>query len=158
MDHARRRLALVAMATAGLLAVAGCGGDDSENSSDGPVMSVSADDFSFDAPETVAAGPTTVRLTNDGEEDHELHLLRLNGGVEVHQFRQALHQDGLDVAMRLGSTVGHVATVGPGQTTEAAVDLPEGEYVLICQLPSPGDGVAHILKGMVKDLTVAGGG
>lgn len=60
----------------------------------------------------------------------------------------------MDAALRLGSTVGHVATVPAGATSEAEVDLPEGEYVLICQLPSPGDGVAHALKGMPKPLTV----
>lgn len=154
MHYAPRRLPLFAMAAAGLLALAGCGGGDSRNSSDGPVMSVSGDDFSFDAPDTIAAGPTTVRLTNDGEEDHELHLLRLNDGVEIHQFRQDLHQDGLDVALRLGEVRGHLASVPPGETSEAEVELPEGEYVLLCQLPSPGDGVAHVLKGMVKNLTV----
>lgn len=51
------------------------------------------------------------------------------------------------------SDSGHVATVGPGQTAEATVDLPRGEYLFICLVTSP-DGVAHVLKGMVKPLTV----
>ena len=119
-----------------------------------PLISVSGGDYSFDAPDTIADGLTTLRFSNGGKEDHELHLMRLNEGVVIHQFMQTLHQEGLDIALELGEERGHVATVGPGQTAETMVDLPEGEYALVCKVPSPDDGVAHALKGMVKQLTV----
>lgn len=154
MDHVARTLALVGVAAFALLVLAGCGGGDSEGPSAVPLVALSGGDYSFEAPDTIAGGPTTLRFTNDGEEDHELHLLRMNDGVAIHQFQQTLHQDGPDAALRLGEVRGHVAAVPPGETSEAQVDLPEGEYVLICQLPSPGDGVAHALKGMATPLTV----
>lgn len=119
-----------------------------------PLVSMTGTDYSFEAPDTIAGGPATLRFKNEGEEDHELRLVRLNDGVAIHQFQQTLHQDGLGAALRLGEVRGHVATVPSGETSEAEVDLPEGQYVLICQLPSPGDGVAHALKGMAKPLTV----
>ena len=67
---------------------------------------------------------------------------------------QTLHEEGLDAAIGLGEEKGHVAAIGQGQTAESMVDLPDGEYVLICQVSSPDDGVPHALKGMVKPLTV----
>jgi len=157
MNRSAGRLVPLAVATIALLALAGCGGGESEDSSMVAFVEVSGDDYSFDAPDTIAGGPTTVRFTNEGEEDHELHLVRLNDGVAIHQFQQALHQDGLDEALRLGSTVGHLATIGPGQMADASLDLPEGEYALLCQVMSPDDSVAHALKGMVKPLTVTAG-
>jgi hypothetical protein len=158
MEPIGRRLVVLGVAAIGLLAFGGCGGGESEDPSRARLVAVSGADYSFDAPETIADGQTTLRFTNEGEEDHELHLLRLNDGVAIHQFQQALHQDGLEVALGLGEERGHVATVAPGQTGEAAADLSEGEYVLICQLSSPGDGVAHALKGMVAAMTVTAGG
>lgn len=157
MEYMAKRLAIFAMATIGVLGLAACGGSESEDPPDASLLSVSGTEYSFDAADTVAAGPTTLRLSNDGEEDHELHLMRLNDGVAIHQFLQALHQDGLDKALQLGSTVGHLATIGPGQTADASVDLPEGEYALLCQVTSPDDSVAHALKGMVKPLTATAG-
>ena len=155
---------VLGVAAIGLLTLAACGGDDSDGSvttdvpvqagASGAVVSVIGDDYSYDAPDTIAGGLTTLEFTNDGQEKHELHLLRLNEGTPQHQFQQTLHQEGLDVALRLGEEEGHVATIGPGQTAEATVDLPEGEYVLICQIESPDDGVAHALKGMAEPLTV----
>jgi hypothetical protein len=150
----RRLVAPSWIAVVASLLLAACGGGDDDEPSEGVVVSARATDFAFEAPESVLSGRVTLRLSNDGDEDHELHLLRLNDGVAIHQFQQTLHQDGLDAALRLGEVRGHVATVPPGETSGAAVDLPEGEYVLICQLPSP-DGVAHALKGMARPLTVA---
>jgi hypothetical protein len=34
------------------------------------------------------------------------------------------------------------------------VDLEAGEYILLCNIPSPADGVSHAQKGMIQPLTV----
>jgi hypothetical protein len=154
MNRSAGRLVPLAIATMGVVAQVACGRSESADPTDSSLLSVSGTEYSFDAPEAIADGPTKLRFTNEGEEDHEIHLLRLNDGVAIHQFQQTLHQDGLDAALRLGEVKGHVASVPPGETSVAAVDLLEGEYVLICQLPSPGNGDAHALNGMAKPLTV----
>lgn len=118
------------------------------------LVSINGTEYSFDTPDTVAAGRTTFQFTNSGREDHDLQILRLNDGVLIHQFQQTLHQVGVDAALRLTSVAGQVGTIGPTQTTEVSVALPEGEYVLICLQSSIDDDVAHALKGMTKLLTV----
>lgn len=166
MGHiARRIVLLMAAAVIALLALAACGGDDEGPEGDGTdsakmspnggagALSVVAADYSFDAPEAIAPGPTTVEFTNEGEGEHELRLLRLNDGVAFHQFQQTLHQDGLDTALEMGWDGGSVAAVAPGETAETLLDLTPGEYVLICQLETP-DGEAYALKGMTRALTV----
>jgi len=118
-----------------------------------PVVSVSGTEYSFDAPDTIAAGLTTVRFTNRGQDAHELQLMRLNDGVAIHQFMGTFAQ-GVDAALGLVSVEGGVEAIGPGQTAEVTVDLPEGDYVLISLVASPDDGVPDALKRMVKPLTV----
>lgn len=162
MNHIARRAALVGLATIGLMVLAACAGDDSEKTIDPStsdaeasyVVSVSGAEYAFDAPDMTAVGLKTLRFTNEGQEDHELHLMQLDDGVTIHSFNQTLHQEGLDAALAMASTRGHIATISPGEAAEAIVELPEGDYVLICQVPSPDDDVAHALKGMVKALTV----
>jgi len=121
-----------------------------------PLVSIRGTEYSFDAPDTIPAVPITLRFTNEGRENPDLHLVRLDDGVLIHQFQQSLHQDGVDAALRLTSMEGSVGAIGPAQTADVTVGLPEGEYVLICLVTSPSDGVAHALKGMAQPLTVPG--
>jgi plastocyanin len=176
VDHIARRLVFFSTVTIGMLALAACGGDepaptttpaaqstptpgvtgnDGQGGGAAAAMTVTGAEYAFDAPGTVAAGRRTVRFRNEGQEVHELHVMRFNEGVLIHQIMGTLHGGGgLDAALQMASSVEHVAAIGPGQTAEGTVNLPEGEYVLICQVPSPGDGVTHVLKGMAKPLTV----
>lgn len=122
-----------------------------------PLVSVSGTEYSFDAPDSIAAGPTTLRFTNEGQVDHELQLVRLNDGVVIHQFMGAFEQ-GVAAALELASVEGGVEAIGPGQTAEVTLDLPEGEYVLISLVEGAQDGVTDASKGMVKPLTVTAAG
>jgi uncharacterized cupredoxin-like copper-binding protein len=51
------------------------------------------------------------------------------------------------------SFVGGPNTPVPGGQAQATVDLAPGSYALLCFIPST-DGVPHLMKGMVKPLTV----
>jgi uncharacterized cupredoxin-like copper-binding protein len=42
---------------------------------------------------------------------------------------------------------------GPGGSLETTVNLKPGNYLLVCEIPSP-DGKLHFMKGMVRPLTV----
>lgn len=53
-----------------------------------------ASDYTFNAPETVPPGLTTIRLTNRGQEPHHGHLPRLNEGITFDDFTAALQQEG----------------------------------------------------------------
>ena len=158
MDEIARRLVILGMAVIALLVLAACGGGEPEGGRGepaAPLLSVGGTEYSFDAPDTIAAGRTTLRFTNEGQETHELQLMRFNEGVFIHQFMQTLHQGGgLEAALEMVSAAGGVESIGPSQTAETTLDLPEGEYLLISLVESPDDGVADALKGMVKPLTV----
>jgi hypothetical protein len=118
-----------------------------------PEIKVDAKDYSYDAPETLTAGWVRVILTNSGEEPHHVQFLRLNDGVTVQQFEDALKQaEGPALAMT--KQVGGVGAVHPGGTASAVINLPAGDYVILCLIPSASDHVAHHAKGMIKTLTV----
>jgi uncharacterized cupredoxin-like copper-binding protein len=42
----------------------------------------------------------------------------------------------------------------PGALADGTLLLEAGNYVIVCHVPSPGDGVPHAAKGMFKPLTV----
>ncbi|MEW6029367.1 MAG: hypothetical protein AB1554_07770 [Chloroflexota bacterium] len=118
-----------------------------------PEIKVDAADYSYTAPETVDSGWTRVILTNTGAEPHHVQFLRLNDGVTAEQFEEALKQ-GEGPALALTQQIGGVGAVHPGGTASAVLNLTAGEYVILCLIPSPSDGMAHHAKGMIRRLTV----
>ena len=121
-----------------------------------PEIKIDAADYSYTASETVATGWVRVILTNSGTEPHHVQFLRLNDGVTVQQFEDALKQaEGPALAMT--KQVGGVGAIHPGGSAQSVINLPAGEYVILCLIPSPADKVAHHAKGMIKSLTVTEG-
>lgn len=128
-----------------------------------PVVSLTASDFAFAAPASVAGGLTRLAMTNSGKDDHHGQLLRLNAGVTQQQFQSTL-QGALQAAQTEGEAAlfrlfevatleGGVGAISAGKQAEVTQDLPAGEYALVCFIAGQ-DGVPHIAKGMVKALTV----
>jgi hypothetical protein len=118
------------------------------------VVTVVARDYAFDAPDTVAAGRTEVRLLNRGNEAHHAYLMRLDGGKTL---------DDLYASLRAGGPlpswthdVGGPNSPVPGGTSVAVVDLTPGNYALICVIPAA-DGMPHVMKGMGHAITVVAG-
>lgn len=42
----------------------------------------------------------------------------------------------------------------PGGSAEATLSLDAGNYVIVCFMPSPGETVPHVMKGMMGEFTV----
>ena len=116
-----------------------------------PVVTITARDFAFEAPDTIAAGRTTIRLVNRGPDLHHVQLMQLGAGHTVDEFLRAV-QKGAPPAW--ATDVGGPNTPAPGKESAATVTLAAGNYVMLCWIPAP-DGVPHIMKGMVKPITVA---
>jgi plastocyanin len=57
-------------------------------------ITVTATDFAFEGPATIAAGPTTVRLVNTGKELHQVQLIKIEQGKTLGDVAQALKQGG----------------------------------------------------------------
>jgi uncharacterized cupredoxin-like copper-binding protein len=131
-----------------VLAVVACGGKGAAI----PTVSIGAADYSFTLPDSIPGGLTQLQFTNTGKEAHHAQFARLNDGVTLQQFQAALKQ-GPPAIFPLITFQGGPAPLVSGGKAEAVVDLPAGQYVLLCFIPSP-DGVPHLAKGMVKPLTV----
>ncbi len=115
------------------------------------VVTITAKDFSFDAPARLPAGITVVRIVNQGREMHQVAFVRLTGGKTAADLAASMKQPGPPPAWAI-SAGGPNAAV-PGASAEATVTLEPGNYVLLCEIPSS-DQVPHMMKGMVSPLLV----
>jgi uncharacterized cupredoxin-like copper-binding protein len=140
-----------AAVTALALAISACQTSAGQSSSI-PEVVIKASDYSYDNPAEIQAGPTYIKMENVGEEIHHVQLLRLNDGVTLEQFQAALQQ-GEDAALPLVTLHGGVGLLSKGGSGRVMMDLPEGQYVLACFIPSP-DGIPHLAKGMLTPMKV----
>ena len=118
-----------------------------------PQISIEAADFSFKAPASLPEGWVSVTLTNSGQEPHHVQFLRLKDGVSMEQFQEALKQ-GEGPALAISTLTGGVGAIAPGQTAQAILNLPAGNYVILCLIASPDDHLPHLAKGMISPIVV----
>ncbi len=114
-----------------------------------------ATDFSFTGPDSIAPGMTTIRLANQGSQPHHLIVGRMEPGKTV-QDLMAFMQVNPNGEPPFMTWRGAAAAVVPGDTTGSTNDLPAGNYVLICFIADPADNQPHVMKGMIKEVVVAG--
>jgi uncharacterized cupredoxin-like copper-binding protein len=116
------------------------------------VVTVTASDYAFQAPDTIAAGRTTFHLVNKGPDFHHLWLIKLEQGKSLKDLVDATKTPGL--LPKWAVDVGGPNTPMPGGEASATLDLEAGHYVMACVIPAAKDGQPHFMKGMVKQLTV----
>ena len=121
------------------------------------VVTVVATDFAFQLPDTIAAGPTTIRLLNQGKELHHVQLVRLDAGHTAAEYLEAMGRTmkGEAPPPAWATEVGGPNTPVPGGETRASLVLKPGTYAIVCFIPSA-DHVPHVAKGMSKQFVVAG--
>lgn len=113
---------------------------------------VTTHDFAFDAPDTLAAGPTEIRLHNMGPSLHHVFLVRLEDGKTLADL-MAQKPDAPPPAWTVA--IGGPNTPAPMGWASAIVDLAPGRYAMLCVIPAA-DGMPHMMKGMAKEIIVAG--
>ncbi len=108
-------------------------------------------DFAFDMP-AVTAGTHTFKVVNDGQQAHEVSLVRLNEGTSVEQLLAAAGpgSEGPPPAVPMGGN----GVISPRASNWFTVNLEPGHYALLCFVPDSADGVPHAMKGMVKEFEV----
>ena len=123
---------------------------------------VVATDFAFSGlEEAYGSGPLSIDLSNEGDEVHELLVLKVKDGVE--ESAEELVQLSEDEAFEKVDFIGNIDPVAPGEGDYVVVDLEPGRYVVSCFLPEgatdmehlDADGMPHALSGMVAEFTVA---
>ena len=145
-------LAIVATATAAGAVHAGVSSDD-PRAAKANVVTVTATDYAFQAPDTIAAGRTTFHLVNKGPDFHHIWLVKLEQGKTLKDLIEATKTPG--PLPKWAVDVGGPNSPMPGGEASATLDLEPGNYVLACVIPAMKDGQPHFMKGMVKPLTVA---
>lgn len=114
------------------------------------VVSVVAKEYQFKMPDTLPAGPTLFHLTDEGNQIHQVTLVKLKRGKTLADFTSLPPGPFPTWAVFMGGPNG--STPRGGQV-EDIVDLSPGSYAVICFVPGP-DGKPHMMSGMVKQLTV----
>ena len=158
------RLAVSVLLAAGVVA-AGCGDTDQaaapggvgEPAGDAEVvatsLTVTATDHHFSmSADTVSEGTVPIELVNEGESPHHVLVVRLDEGQTIDDYLAAF-EGGETSANDLVSQAGGVNAVSPGGTGVGYADLAPGTYLVLCFLPGA-DGEAHIMEGMIAELTV----
>jgi hypothetical protein len=111
---------------------------------------IMAQEFTFDAPDTLPAGFTRVNLMNHGVEPHHMVVVRLDSGHVVGELLQSVSAEKVPNWVTL---LGGPNATMPGSTTETVIELTPGNYAILCVISST-DGTPHVAKGMVRQLTV----
>jgi hypothetical protein len=117
-----------------------------------PTVTITARDFSLEAPDTLPEGAVTLRLVNQGKEFHHVWIARLEGGHTVDDVLAALRTPGPPPEW-IKDAGGPNAPRPEGGENSATVTLARGSYIVACLIPSA-DGIPHLMKGMVRPLTV----
>lgn len=118
----------------------------------GRVVTITARDYAFEAPDSVEAGYVTLRLLSRGKELHHVQMVRLDEGHTLKDLFEAMKQPGAKPPKWMVEVGGPNAPV-PGGEAAASLTLVPTRYALICFIPSP-DGTPHIMKGMAKEIVV----
>jgi uncharacterized cupredoxin-like copper-binding protein len=130
-------------------------------------VDVTGTEYAFeDVPETVEAGQTAFNFSNDGGEEHEFILVRINDDVteSIEELAQLPEEEAFQKIQVLG-----FAMAAPGESDQAFVDLESGRYGALCFFPvgSTPEAVAaaeesgeeieappHFTQGMLAEFTV----
>ena len=123
-------------------------------------VEVTAVDYAFEGvPETLPAGIVTFGFSNEGDEVHEMLIVRYKDpSTTIEDLIELSDEQAQEKIDFLGASFGP-----PGATDTESKELVPGKYALVCFVPvgstSPkaarkADGPPHVARGMSAELTV----
>jgi uncharacterized cupredoxin-like copper-binding protein len=120
-----------------------------------PVVAIEAKDYAFDVPASFAGGWTQIDFTNHGGTTHHALFMKLNDGVTQDAFKEAaMGTADFGALFGLSVCVGGGASIDPGVTATAILNLDPGQYTVICVIPDDATGMAHYQMGMLAPIEV----
>lgn len=111
-----------------------------------PEVTIVAREMAFEVAESFEGGVVRLVLDNQGELDHHVMFMRVNDDATVDDLLAALAEPSFEPIFAVSSSHGG-PMAAPGATGSVVVDLPAGDYVLICAIPAE-DGMPHYAMGM----------
>ena len=156
------------LAFASLFSLAACKGGDATPKADSSaaaataaapvaptVVTISAKEFAYEAPDTIQSGVVTLKLVNNGAELHHVQLLKLSDGKKfadlVAGFKTMKPTDAPPPWVH--DVAGPNSPLPGGGDSQITESLEPGDYAIVCFIPGA-DQVPHAMKGMMKSLTV----
>lgn len=119
------------------------------------VVTLSATDGAFQAPDTIDAGWSTFRFSNRGTDIHYAHFVQLDSGRTVPDlvaaYAEAIRTSG--PRPKWVTRFGGPGGAAPSDSATVTQHLEPGSYVLICPVEDPA-GNPHFGKGEVRTLVV----
>lgn len=113
-------------------------------------------------PAHAAAGPQVWKISNTGQQPHQLTLLKVPAGTTTAQVAALLSlpagatpPPGVDTAAFVPA--GGIGILSPGQTAWTLLDLAPGTYAALCHVPDQASGIPDALLGMLTVFTVGEG-
>jgi hypothetical protein len=130
-------------------------------------IEITGTEYAFgDVPETVDAGPSLLRLSNEGEEFHEAIVFRFNDDVDL-SIEELLALPEEEASTMVEEVGGDFAE--PGGMGGTVLMLEPGRYALVCFIPegftpeaaqeaeesgTEPEGAPHFTLGMASEFTV----
>ncbi len=109
-------------------------------------------EFFYQVKGSLKPGARILHFRNDGEQPHEVVLIRLRPGASTQHFLRAYRPGG--APNPAGETVGGVVGLDPGLESYILLDVTAGGYGLFCFLGDPVTGAPHFSRGMWMDVEV----
>ena len=115
-------------------------------------VTVTAVDFAFAFSKPLTAGHHVIKFQNDGQQPHELEIVKLAPGKTLDDLAKwgQTYQGDLP-----GTSLGGASPMSPGQVEYIPMDFTPGDYVALCFVLDPAKHMPHLAEGMVTPFTIS---
>lgn len=115
-------------------------------------VTMTLSDYDFVLSQPLTAGTHVIRVENSSSQPHEVEIVRLDSGKTVDDvLAWAKDYKGAPP----GRPIGGMSGIATGMHGYITVDLPAGDYGMICFYPDMKDGKPHFMHGMKKQFKIS---
>jgi hypothetical protein len=120
-----------------------------------PNATIRLRDFKITFSRTPTRGAYTFRVDNDGPQEHDVQILRLNPGRSERETLQWMDSPAAKMNNMPAKPMGGMVGLNPGMTGYFSVAFTPGDYIVVCFVPDNKDSKPHYRHGMIYRFHVA---